>query len=54
MKEIEVTLSMLVPEYATDDEIESYLDVELAGWNSMSSDNPLIGEAEVISLSWDD
>lgn len=47
-----VTLEIEVPAEATQKDINDYVDVELAGVNSMKLDNPCDGNAEVVSHQW--
>lgn len=48
-----ITLVAIVPESASDKDINDYIDVELAGVNSMACDNPLIDAFEVIDREWE-
>ena len=53
MKTIKIVLEMDVPDNATDDDINDYVDVEFCRVNSMKQDNPCIDEADVVDGEWE-
>lgn len=52
MKEIKVTLFIEIPDDATDRDIDDWVDVELAGVNSMKGDNPIVDNDDVVEHYW--
>jgi hypothetical protein len=52
-KDITVTLSVEVPDNATEQDITEWVNVELSSFGEMKQGNPCIDNAEVVANQWE-
>lgn len=52
MKTITITVTVDVPDEATDQDIQDFVDVEYGECNSMSMSNPCQKSADVVDATW--
>lgn len=52
MKTITITVTVDVPDEATDQDIQDFVDVDYGECNSMSMDNPCRNSADVVGATW--
>lgn len=53
-KEVKITIYAEVPENATNEHIQDFVDVELCGFGSIHPDNPCIDNVEFLANKWEE